>query len=107
MGVHLAGGRDRWYSSLCLNKPAGWNLKEKNSCFVDMNSKKFLISGGTGFVGQYLTRALLRDGHYVTIITRSPEKYSEKQAKNRRSEERRVGKGSKSERAAEFRQTEE
>jgi len=48
-----------------------------------MNSKKFLISGGTGFIGQYLTRALLRDGHYVTIITRSPEKYSEKQAKNR------------------------
>lgn len=48
-----------------------------------MNNKKFLISGGTGFIGQYLTRALLRNGHYVTIITRSPEKYSEKQAKNR------------------------
>src|SRR5690625_885280 len=48
-----------------------------------MNSKKILISGGTGFVGQYLTRALLRDGYYVTSINRSTEKYSEKQAKNR------------------------
>lgn len=45
--------------------------------------KKILITGGTGFIGKYLTQILLKEGHYVTIVTRSPDKYSEKQAKNR------------------------
>jgi uncharacterized protein (TIGR01777 family) len=45
--------------------------------------KKVLITGGTGFIGKYLTQILLKQGHYVTIVTRSPEKYSEKQANNR------------------------
>lgn len=45
--------------------------------------KKILLTGGTGFIGKYLTRMLLKKGHYVTIITRSPGKYAEKQATNR------------------------
>lgn len=45
--------------------------------------KKVLITGGTGFIGKYLTQILLREGHYITIVTRSPDKYSEKQARNR------------------------
>lgn len=45
--------------------------------------KKVLITGGTGFIGNYLTQQLLKQGHYATIITRSPGKYAEKQAKNR------------------------
>jgi uncharacterized protein (TIGR01777 family) len=45
--------------------------------------KKILITGGTGFIGKYLTRMLLKEEHYVTIVTRSPDKYAEKQAKNR------------------------
>jgi uncharacterized protein (TIGR01777 family) len=45
--------------------------------------KKILLTGGTGFIGEYLTQILLKEGHYVTIVTRSPDKYSEKQAKNR------------------------
>src|SRR5690625_6301433 len=48
-----------------------------------INIKKFIINGGTGFLYQYLTRELLRDRNYITIITRSPKKYSEKQSKNR------------------------
>jgi uncharacterized protein len=32
---------------------------------------KILITGGTGFVGSYLTRQLLQDGHEVTVIGRS------------------------------------
>lgn len=45
--------------------------------------KKVLMTGGTGFIGKYLTQMLLKEEHYVTIITRSPAKYAEKQAKNR------------------------
>ena len=45
--------------------------------------KKILITGGTGFIGKYLTQMALKEGHFVTIVTRSPAKYSEKQAKNR------------------------
>ncbi len=46
--------------------------------------KQFLITGGTGFIGTYLGERLMRDGHYLTIITRSPEKYTEEQADNRK-----------------------
>ncbi|TVQ65724.1 MAG: TIGR01777 family protein [Balneolaceae bacterium] len=47
-----------------------------------MESKKILITGGTGFIGGYLGQELLREGHYLTILTRNPENYIEKQAKN-------------------------
>lgn len=50
---------------------------------MDMNKKKILITGGTGFIGNYLTTELLKEGHYITIVSRSPEKYTEKQAENR------------------------
>lgn len=45
-------------------------------------SKNILITGGTGFVGGYLCEELMRRGHYLTILTRSPEKYSEQDSKN-------------------------
>lgn len=32
---------------------------------------KILITGGTGFVGRELTSCLLREGHEITILTRS------------------------------------
>jgi uncharacterized protein len=31
---------------------------------------KFLITGGTGFIGSHLTRSLIQDGHEVAILTR-------------------------------------
>jgi uncharacterized protein len=34
---------------------------------------KILMTGGTGFVGSYLTARLLKDGHEVTIVIRSHE----------------------------------
>lgn len=39
---------------------------------VGAPSLKFLIAGGTGFIGSALTRRLLGDGHAVTLVTRNP-----------------------------------
>lgn len=44
----------------------------------------YLITGGTGFIGSSLRAMLMQDGHFVTVITRSPEKYREEQAKNQK-----------------------
>ncbi|SMO42128.1 TIGR01777 family oxidoreductase [Gracilimonas mengyeensis] len=43
-----------------------------------------LISGGTGFIGQELRTLLLKQGHDLVILTRSPEKYKDESAKNQR-----------------------
>ncbi|MCA0984035.1 TIGR01777 family oxidoreductase [Halobacillus yeomjeoni] len=32
-----------------------------------------VVTGGTGFVGRHLTETLVREGHHVYILTRSPE----------------------------------
>lgn len=49
-----------------------------------MKTKQILITGGTGFIGSYLSSELLQNGHYITIVTRSPDKYAEEQAENRK-----------------------
>ena len=49
-----------------------------------METKQILITGGTGFIGQYLAEELMKQGHYVTIITRSPDRYKAESAKNQR-----------------------
>lgn len=46
------------------------------------NTLRFLITGGTGFIGTYLRSRLLKEGHYLTIITRNPDQYREEQAVN-------------------------
>jgi len=42
---------------------------------------KILITGGTGFVGTHLTSRLLREGHEITVLTRS-RKEAEKKTPN-------------------------
>lgn len=43
-----------------------------------------LITGGTGFIGEELRTLLLREGHNLVIVTRSPKKYEDENAKNQR-----------------------
>jgi hypothetical protein len=43
-----------------------------------------LITGGTGFIGQELRDTLLKKGHSLVIITRSPKKYEDEAASNQR-----------------------
>lgn len=41
-----------------------------------------IITGGTGFIGSKLCKLLLREGHFLKIITRNPEKHGNEQSKN-------------------------
>lgn len=43
-----------------------------------------LITGGTGFIGNELRTMLLKEGHHLVIITRSPKKYEDENAQNQR-----------------------
>lgn len=43
-----------------------------------------LITGGTGFIGEELRSMLLKQGHNLVIVTRSPKKYEDEAAKNQR-----------------------
>lgn len=43
-----------------------------------------LITGGTGFIGQELRESLLKEGHHLVIITRSPKKYEDEATSNQR-----------------------
>ena len=40
-------------------------------------AKHILVTGGTGFIGQRLCRYFLKQGHLITVFTRSPEKVQE------------------------------
>ncbi len=43
---------------------------------------KVLVTGGTGFIGRGLCSMLLREGHYLKIITRNPAGHRDEQSKN-------------------------
>ncbi|TYP91668.1 hypothetical protein LX73_2492 [Fodinibius salinus] len=45
---------------------------------------EIFITGATGFIGSYLRTMLLRQGHFLTIVTRNPASYENEKAKNQR-----------------------
>jgi uncharacterized protein (TIGR01777 family) len=49
-----------------------------------MEPKQILITGGTGFIGNHLGEMLMRQGHYLTIVTRSPGAHKSEEAKNQK-----------------------
>lgn len=71
VGVGLSGMRDA---------AAALRLKriEKDAVGIapisfGSTAQSVLVTGATGFIGQHLVRALLRDGHHVIILTRRPK----------------------------------
>ncbi|MEC4721271.1 TIGR01777 family oxidoreductase [Noviherbaspirillum sp. CPCC 100848] len=71
VGVALSGLRDA---------AAAFRLKriEKDMHSVSPISfcdtaQSVLVTGATGFIGQHLVRALLKDGHQLTVLTRRPK----------------------------------
>jgi uncharacterized protein (TIGR01777 family) len=68
VGVGLSGLRDAW-AARAIGKLASRSEAVDRFSFAD-SERAFLVTGATGFIGQRLVRALLRDGHRVTVLTR-------------------------------------
>ncbi|MEO5934769.1 MAG: TIGR01777 family oxidoreductase [Duganella sp.] len=70
VGVGLSGLRDAW-AARAIGKLALREAEAPAVRFAD-GGRGFLVTGATGFIGQRLVRALLRDGHRVTVLSRQP-----------------------------------
>ncbi|USX14916.1 TIGR01777 family oxidoreductase [Oxalobacteraceae bacterium OTU3CAMAD1] len=70
VGVGLSGLRDAW-AARAIGKMAERESAAPSVRFAD-GERGFLVTGATGFIGQRLVRALLRDGHRVTVLSRQP-----------------------------------
>ncbi len=68
VGVGLSGLRDGW-AARAIGKRA---LRDDAASAPSFGAaeRSFLLTGATGFIGQRLVAALLRDGHRVTVLTR-------------------------------------
>ncbi len=75
VGVGVSGLRDAW-AAHAMDKQAKRDKEAGEAApqalrFGDPG-RSFLVTGATGFIGQRLVRALLRDGQRVTILSRQP-----------------------------------
>jgi uncharacterized protein (TIGR01777 family) len=72
VGVGLSGLRDG-FAARAIDKQSA---RDRAAAGLNFGSNKhsFLVTGATGFIGQRLVRALLRDGRRVTVLTREPRK---------------------------------
>ncbi len=68
VGVGLSGVRDA-LASRAIGKLALRDGAATGERFGPPG-RSFMVTGATGFIGQRLVRALLRDGHRVTVLTR-------------------------------------
>ncbi|RFP14162.1 TIGR01777 family protein [Duganella sp. BJB488] len=68
VGVGLSGVRDA-FAARAIGKLALRDGAAPEPGF-GAPERSFLVTGATGFIGQRLVRALLRDGHRVTVLTR-------------------------------------
>jgi uncharacterized protein (TIGR01777 family) len=68
IGVGLSGVRDA-LAALRLGRVAG-KVGDAAPLSFDEVKRTVLVTGATGFVGQHLVRALLKDGHEVIVLTR-------------------------------------
>jgi uncharacterized protein (TIGR01777 family) len=68
IGVCLSGLRD----GLAAHAIGKLTLRDRTDPQVSFggSNRSFLVTGATGFIGQRLVRALMRDGHRVTVLTR-------------------------------------
>jgi uncharacterized protein len=70
IGVGLSGLRDGW-AAHAIGKQALHDGDAPELVFGP-SERSFLVTGATGFIGQRLVHALLRNGHRVTVLTRQP-----------------------------------
>ena len=67
IGVTLSGIRDA-FASRALKY-----MKSESPVHFSDTPQRVLVTGGTGFIGQLLVKALIQDGHDVTLLTRNPK----------------------------------
>ncbi|SES95457.1 TIGR01777 family oxidoreductase [Thorsellia anophelis] len=66
VGVSISGIRD-------LLASLKWKQKKPpENPFINLPFSRFLITGGTGFIGSYLVRQLLEAKHEVVVLSRNP-----------------------------------
>jgi uncharacterized protein (TIGR01777 family) len=68
VGVGLSGVRDAFAARAIVRRAQ----RTTPAMTFGAAGRSFLITGATGFIGQILVRALLRDGQRVTVLSRQP-----------------------------------
>lgn len=71
VGVGLSGIRDG-FAAFRIGREIANAAKLPPIRFGE-RAESVLVTGGSGFIGQFLVRALLADGHHVTLLTRTPK----------------------------------